>query len=168
MPRITVEGLRIEEELHAFIEREALPGSGVSSQVFWSGYAGLLRDFGPRNAALLAERDRLQNEIDGWHRARKGRPHDAVAYEAFLREIGYLRPAPAAAKITTESVDDEIARIAGAQLVVPASNARYALNAANARWGSLYDALYGTDAIPEADGAERMGKYNPLRGAKVI
>ncbi len=168
MPRITVEGLRIEEELHAFIEREALPGSGVSSQAFWSGYAGLLRDFGPRNAALLAERDRLQNEIDGWHRARKGRPHDAVAYEAFLREIGYLRPAPAAAKITTESVDDEIARIAGAQLVVPASNARYALNAANARWGSLYDALYGTDAIPETDGAERMGKYNPLRGAKVI
>ncbi len=168
MSRVNIEGLQVDAGLHAFIENEALPGSGVSSGAFWSGFAGLIRDLSPRNAALLAERDKIQAAIDEWHRARVGRPHDAAAYEAFLREIGYLRPAPAAAPITTANVDDEIARISGPQLVVPASNARYALNAANARWGSLYDALYGTDAIPETDGAERAGKYNPVRGAKVI
>jgi malate synthase len=168
MSRVNIEGLKIEAGLHAFIEQEALPGSGVTSAAFWSGFAGLIRDFAPRNAALLAERDRLQSAIDAWHRARVGRPHDPSAYEAFLREIGYLRPAPASAAITTADVDDEIARIAGPQLVVPASNARYALNAANARWGSLYDALYGTDAIPETDGGERGAGYNPVRGARVI
>ncbi len=168
MSKKNIEGLQIDAELHAFVENEALPGSGVTSQAFWAGYAAILRDLAPRNAALLAERDRLQVAIDEWHRARAGRPHDVAAYESFLREIGYLRPAPAAGAISTANVDDEIARIAGPQLVVPASNSRYALNAANARWGSLYDALYGTDALPETDGAERTAKFNPARGAKVI
>ena len=168
MARVNVDGFQVDAELHAFVETEALPGSGVSSQAFWSGYAAMLRDLSPRNAAFLAERDRLQGEIDAWHRARAGRPHDAADYEALLREIGYLKPAPGASTISTANVDDEIARIAGPQLVVPSSNARYALNAANARWGSLYDALYGTDAIPDAGGAERTAKYNPARGGKVI
>ncbi len=168
MARVIVEGLQVDPGLHAFVEREALPGSGVSSADFWRGFAALVRDLAPRNRALLAERDRFQAAIDGWHRERAGRPHDAAAYEAFLREIGYLRPAPAVSAIATQNVDDEIARIAGPQLVVPASNARYALNAANARWGSLYDALYGTDAVSESDGAERGRGYNPVRGAKVI
>jgi malate synthase len=168
MARVNIDGLQVDARLHAFVESEALPGSGVSSQAFWAGYAAMLRDLTPRNAALLAERDRLQAEIDKYHRARAGRPHDAAEYESFLREIGYLKPAPGASTISTTNVDDEIARMAGPQLVVPSSNARYALNAANARWGSLYDALYGTDAIPDADGAERTAKYNPARGAKVI
>ncbi len=168
MARVNIEGLQVDEELYAFVEKEALPGSGVSSQAFWAGYGAMVRDLAPRNGALLAERDRLQGEIDAWHRARAGRAHDAAGYEAFLREIGYLKPAPGASTISTGNVDDEIARISGAQLVVPSSNARYALNAANARWGSLYDALYGTDAISDADGAQRTAKYNPARGAKVI
>jgi malate synthase len=168
MARVNIDGLQVDAELHAFVEKEALPGSGVSSQAFWAGYAAMVRDLAPRNAALLAERDRLQAEIDKYHRARAGRPHDAAEYESFLREIGYLKAAPGPSSISTSNVDDEIARISGAQLVVPSSNARYALNAANARWGSLYDALYGTDAISEADGAGRAGKYNPARGAKVI
>jgi malate synthase len=168
MSRVNIDGLQVDAQLHAFVEKEALPGSGVSSQAFWSGYAAMVRDLAPRNAALLAERDRLQAEIDKYHRARAGRPHDAAEYTNFLREIGYLKPAPGASTISTANVDDEIARMAGPQLVVPASNARYALNAANARWGSLYDALYGTDAIPDADGAERGRGYNAVRGAKVI
>ncbi len=168
MARVNIQGLQVDEELYAFVEKEALPGSGVASQAFWAGYGAMVRDLAPRNGALLAERDRLQGEIDVWHRARAGRAHNAAEYEAFLREIGYLKPAPGASAISTGNVDDEIARICGAQLVVPSSNARYALNAANARWGSLYDALYGTDAISDADGAQRTAKYNPLRGAKVI
>jgi malate synthase len=168
MARVNIEGLQIDSDLLAFIEGEALPGTGVTAQAFWAGFGALVRDLAPRNKALLDKRDALQGQIDEWHRENAGRPHDAAAYEGFLREIGYLLPAPAAVAIATGAVDDEIARIAGPQLVVPSSNARYALNAANARWGSLYDALYGTDAISEADGAERGKGFNPVRGARVI
>jgi len=168
MSRVTLEGLQIDSDLHAFVEREALPGTGVTAQAFWAGFGALVRDLAPRNKALLEKRDALQAQIDAWHARNAGRPHDAAAYEGFLREIGYLLPASAAVAIATGAVDDEIARIAGPQLVVPSSNARYALNAANARWGSLYDALYGTDAIAEDGDAERGKGFNPVRGARVI
>ncbi len=160
--------LSVAEALHDFIEAEALPGTGIAPGAFWDGLAALIADLGPRNRDLLAVRDRIQGEIDEYHRARRGQPFDAAAYERFLREIGYLVPEPADFAIATADVDDEIARIAGPQLVVPVSNARYALNAANARWGSLYDALYGTDAIPEAEGAGRGAGYNPARGERVV
>ena len=161
-------GLRVAAELHQFIETEALPGTGIESGAFWQGFADLIARHAPRNAELLAERDRLQAAIDDWHRTRRGQKVDPAAYEAFLREIGYLRPEPGDVKVTSERVDREIAAIAGPQLVVPVMNARYALNAANARWGSLYDALYGTDAIPESGGLERGKAYNPRRGAAVV
>ncbi|MCB1957262.1 MAG: malate synthase G, partial [Rhodocyclaceae bacterium] len=166
--RIQCGRLQVSSQLHQFIEQEALPGSGVESAAFWSGFDALVQDLAPKNKALLAERDRLQAEIDAWHRANPGPIGDMAAYRAFLGSIGYLQPVPSDVRITTTQVDAEIAIQAGPQLVVPVMNARYALNAANARWGSLYDALYGTDAIPDAGGAERGAGYNPARGAKVI
>jgi malate synthase len=165
---VMVAGLAVTRPLHDFMAQEALPGTGLTPEHFWSAYAAILRDLAPRNNALLARRDALQAEIDAWYRAYPERPVPAEAHAAFLREIGYLVPEGPDFQVGTSGVDDEMAHIAGPQLVVPVSNARYALNAANARWGSLYDALYGTDAIPETDGAERRAAYNPVRGAKVI
>ena len=158
--------LQVAEDLAKFIEEKALPGTGLAADTFWDGAAKIFAAFAPRNRELLSVREELQAKIDAWHEAKKAGPFDAAAYEKFLREIGYLVPEPAPFKITTENVDDELARLAGPQLVVPVLNARYALNAANARWGSLYDALYGTDAIART-GDETPG-YDPARGAKVI
>lgn len=168
MERIEIGGLKVARILYDFLDREALPGAGIDSATFWTGLGALVRDMAPRNRRLLEQRDDLQARIDAYHRENAGRPVDQGSYEAFLREIGYLRDEPEDFTIRTGNVDDEIARIAGPQLVVPVSNARYALNAANARWGSLYDALYGTDAIPETDGAERRRGYNKARGARVV
>lgn len=168
MKRVQTSSLQIAPVLHDFIEREAVNGTGILAEAFWNGLAGLVRDFAARNRELLAVRDRLQSRIDEYHRARAGQPVDPAGYESFLREIGYLRDEPAHFTVSTRNVDDEIARTAGPQLVVPVSNARYALNAANARWGSLYDALYGTDALPEEGGAERGKGYNKVRGAQVV
>ena len=161
-------GLQVAANLDQFVETEALPGTGIDSAAFWSGFDALVHDLAPKNRALLAERDRLQTELDNWHRANPGPVRDLRAYRAFLEGIGYIVPAPAGVKATTANVDTEIAEQAGPQLVVPLSNQRYALNAANARWGSLYDALYGTDAIPDTNGAERQKSFNPVRGAAVI
>ena len=164
---VSVDCLRIDKLLYDFLNDEAIPGTGIQERSFWSGFAALVQRLAPRNAALLQRRDQLQSKIDAWHGKHPGAAFDPAAYKAYLLEIGYLEPEKQAFAIDTADVDAEIAQIAGPQLVVPVSNARYALNAANARWGSLYDALYGTDAIPE-EGAPRTGKYNPQRGAKVI
>ncbi|MEU5844402.1 malate synthase G [Rhodococcus sp. NPDC047139] len=166
--RVQVGGLQIAQVLYDFVNNEAIPGSGVDAETFWAGADKIIHDLAPKNRALLAKRDELQAKIDGWHRERAGQPHDPVAYKAFLEEIGYLVPAPEPFTIGTENVDTEIADTAGPQLVVPVLNARFALNASNARWGSLYDALYGTDVIPEDDGAEKGTGYNKVRGDKVI
>ena len=167
MTNIDATGLQVAPELHAFIA-EAADGTGVAPDAFWSGFAALVRDLAPRNAALLARRDELQAQVDAWHTSQGAGPHDAAAYADFLRGIGYLLPEPAPFEVSTAGVDAEIATTAGPQLVVPVTNARYALNAANARWGSLYDALYGTDALPETDGAGRGASFNPVRGAVVV
>ncbi|MBA2965660.1 MULTISPECIES: malate synthase G [Ramlibacter] len=166
--RTTVHRLEVATELYRFIEDQALPGTGVDSATFWKGFDAVVHDLAPKNAALLAERDRLQAEMDRWHRAHPGPIRDMAAYRGFLEQIGYLAPHPRGARATTTRVDAELALQAGPQLVVPILNARYALNAANARWGSLYDALYGTDAIPETGGADKGPGYNEVRGAKVI
>ncbi len=166
--RIDKNGLQVATELHDFIARQALPGSGVDEGRFWAGFSELAHRLAPRNKALLATRDRLQAAIDDWHRGRRGQPHDAAEYRAFLESAGYLVKEGAAFEIGTQNVDPEIASVAGPQLVVPLTNARFALNAANARWGSLYDALYGTDVISQ-DGDLAAGKgYNEKRGAAVI
>jgi malate synthase len=162
--RITASGLKISPALHALIER-AVPGTGITVDQFWSGFAGLLNEFAPRNRALLAERDALQAKIDAWHR---GNAFDPITYKQFLSDIGYLLPEGPDFDIETQQVDAEIAVLAGPQLVVPLMNARYALNAANARWGSLYDALYGTDVIDSSGGAAVGQSYNPVRGARVV
>ena len=169
--RTPIHGLQVATELFDFINQQVLPGTGVDEAAFWKGFDAIVADLAPRNAALLAERDRLQTELDQWHTAHPGPIADMAAYRAFLEKIGYLVPEPKKVRATTKNVDDELATQAGPQLVVPILNARYALNAANARWGSLYDALYGTDAISEDKGCEKVGKkggYNPKRGAKVI
>lgn len=166
--RIQKGELSIAKELYDLVVNEVVPGTGVDPENYWVQFEKVLADLMPKNKALLAKRDEIQAKIDAWHQARKGQPHDLAAYKNFLTEIGYLLPEGPDFQITTENVDDEICHIAGPQLVVPVMNARYALNAANARWGSLYDALYGTDVIPEDGGAEKGSAYNPVRGAKVI
>ncbi|MGE8105659.1 malate synthase G [Allorhizobium sp. NPDC080224] len=167
MTSVEAHGLSIDKRLYDFIVSQAIPGTPVEADAFFAGFSRIVHDLAPKNRALLAKRDELQAQIDAWYRE-NGAPADLAAYESFLREIGYLLPEGPDFKIETANVDPEISSIAGPQLVVPVMNARYALNAANARWGSLYDALYGTDAISEADGAEKSKGYNPVRGTKVV
>ena len=166
--RMEKNGLHVATELVDFTEQVLLPDSGIEPRDFWFGLAKIINDLAPQNKELLLKREAIQAKIDAWHLERKGQEHDKSAYKSFLMEIGYLVPEGEAFQIETAGVDPEIASIAGAQLVVPVSNARFALNAANARWGSLYDALYGTDVIDEANGKERSGGYNPVRGAAVV
>lgn len=166
--RVSVGNLRIARVLYDFVNNEALPGTDIDPDSFWAGVDKVVADLTPQNQALLNARDELQAQIDKWHRRRVIEPIDMDAYRQFLTEIGYLLPEPDDFTITTSGVDAEITTTAGPQLVVPVLNARFALNAANARWGSLYDALYGTDVIPETDGAEKGPTYNKVRGDKVI
>jgi malate synthase len=161
-------GLQVAKNLFQFIEKEAIPGTGVESKAFWEGFSALVAELAPKNRALLTRRDEIQAQMDTWCKTHRGQPIDMPAYKAFLSEIGYLVPEGEPFEITTANVDPEIAKIAGPQLVVPVNNARYALNAANARWGSLYDAFYGTDVIPEDEGLEKGPSFNPRRGAAVV
>ena len=166
--RTQCNGLQVATPLYRFIEDKVLPGTGIKSADFWKGFDEIVKDLSPTNAALLAKRDRLQLDLDKWHQAHPGPIKDMPAYRSYLNEIGYIDKVPDTVLATTQKVDDELALQAGPQLVVPVLNARYALNAANARWGSLYDALYGTDVLSEEDGASKGGSFNPVRGAKVI
>ena len=166
--RVEIGGLGVAECLHGLVKDEIAPGTGVEPEAFWRSLADIVRDLGPKNRALLDRRDRLQAQIDAWHVERAAQPIDPAEYRALLESIGYLLPAGEAFRIETTNVDDEIALIAGPQLVVPVDNARYALNAANARWGSLYDALYGTDVIARDDGGSGAGAFDPARGKQVI
>ena len=161
-------GIQVAQALYDFVNEKAIPGTGIDAEAFWAGFDALVNDLAPKNKALLAKRDDLQAKIDAYHTERKGQPHNAAEYKAFLQEIGYLLPEGEAFEATTANVEPEIATMAGPQLVVPVMNARFALNAANARWGSLYDALYGTDVISEEGGAEKGTGYNKVRGDKVI
>jgi malate synthase len=166
--RVEVAGLKVDKLLHDLVADEIAPGTGIAPNDFWAGFASIITDLSPKNRELLEKRNEMQARIDAWHLERKGQPHDAEAYRQFLSDIGYLVPEDDAFSIQTDRVDPEIATIAGPQLVVPVSNARFALNAANARWGSLYDALYGTDVIDESGGAEKGKGFNPVRGARVV
>ena len=166
--RIEIGNLRIDEDLYALVRDEIAPGTGIEPDAFWKAFGDIVAAFAPENKSLLEKRDTLQQQIDAWHLARKDEPLDGEAYSAFLTDIGYLLPEGRDFTVITEDVDTEISLISGPQLVVPTDNARYALNAANARWGSLYDALYGTDVIDESDGATRSATYNPIRGVKVV
>ncbi|MSO89403.1 MAG: malate synthase G [Rhodospirillaceae bacterium] len=168
MDYVDAGGLRVAAAIYSFINDEALPGTGIAPDSFWRGFGALIDELTPRCVALLTKRDDLQRQIDLWHRARRGRPFDAATYLGFLRAVGYLMEEPADFVIGTTGIDPEIAITAGPQLVVPVTNARYALNAANARWGSLYDALYGTDAIPDDNGANRTGAFNDIRARRVV
>jgi malate synthase len=165
---VAARGLTVDPALERFVEDELLPGLGIAPADYWSALRSLVEEFAPENRELLGFRDQLQATVDRWHRQHRGEPWDAVEYRAFLEEIGYIEPRGPRFRIQTENVDSEIAAVSGPQLVVPVSNARFALNAANARWGSLYDALYGSDVIPESGGCERGSRYNPVRGAAVI
>ena len=164
---VKVGDIQVSKVLYDFVNSDVLPGIEVNGEKFWADFDKVIHEFAPENKALLDERVRLQHEINAWHKENKGST-DLQAYKTFLEGIGYLEPKPADFKVSTTNVDNEVAVQAGPQLVVPIDNARYALNAANARWGSLYDALYGTDVIGDEDGAEGGKGYNPVRGAKVI
>ena len=166
--RIHCAGLQVDKALHDLLVQHIAPGAGVTPETFWQGMAAILRDMMPRNAELLQIREDMQAKLNAWHHQHPGAAYDKAAYKTFLYEIAYLLPEPTAVQVTTDNVDIEISHTPGPQLVVPVMNARFGLNAANARWGSLYDALYGTDVIPETDGAERADAYNPIRGDKVI
>ena len=161
--RVAVGGLQVASVLHAFVRDEALPGSGIDEAAFWTGVEAILGDFTPRNRELLTRRDELQHQLDEWHEKFPGPVRDQAAYVQMLRDLGYLVDEPADFTIETSDVDEEVAVQAGPQLVVPVLNARFAANAANARWGSLYDALYGTDALPEDEGQERVGPSGGLQ-----
>ncbi len=161
-------GLKVSADLYALVSNEIAPGTGISPEQFWAGFESILDDLAPKNRALLEKRDSLQQQIDAWHRSHRNRPINLAQYKAFLTDIGYLVSEGEPFEISTGGVDDEIARIAGPQLVVPVNNPRFALNAANARWGSLYDALYGTDVIDAADGGEKGTRFNPVRASRVI
>ena len=166
--RINTHGLQVDSDLYAFITHSAIPGTSVDADSFWAEFGAIVDELTAENRTLLDKRDSLQAQIDAWHRSHRGDAHDPIAYRVFLRQIGYLVEEGPDFSVTTTKVDDEITTIAGPQLVVPVNNARYALNAANARWCSLYDALYGTDVLPETDGAEIGSAYNPVRGQRVI
>ena len=166
--RVSAAGLQVARPLHDLVATEIAPGTGIDPDAFWKELAAIVADMAPKNRELLERRDALQATLDEWHEARRGNPVDLDEYKRFLHECGYLLDEGPAFAASTENVDPEIAKVAGPQLVVPVDNARYALNAANARWGSLYDALYGTDVIPDTDGREAGSSYNPKRGARVI